>query len=336
MSLARDVAIVVDQFMIMGSLFIAEGLAAATAFAQAAGAVMGVVKNAVEGIALILTYTGGLSVTTTHTFVSDIRTVDNEFSLAAAMMDTVGMKAAIDFANAAGQVFAFVRDALGVLSTLHDYASPAADKTAKFLEDVKRVIALVSEAVAAMFDIDQGGRFAVVDLYMRGVMAMTLWLQGMIAGVGANAGAVIRAVRDLINAVVNTAETGLGIHSPSQAFTDIGEQTVAGLVDGILARAREAVAAMIDLIDRISGENISDYYTAGHDSALEWLRGWADAMRQAELVPAIPAVMTSGPGGVGGGGSGMINNYNIYVQYRNTQDEGSLRDMIRALQMAGA
>ncbi len=49
--------------------------------------------------------------------------------------------------------------------------------------------------------------------------------------------------------------------------------------------------------------------------------------------------MVGGVGGMtaaGGGTTAGGDTYNIFVTYRNEQDEASLRDTIRALQMAGA
>jgi len=339
-ALANDLAVVVEQFRIVGETFSTKGLEAASAFATAASAVVGLIAEAVAAIPLLAAYVHQEIVEAAKVLAADIADVVTKFADAAALVTEDMMTAAVAFATGAGTVFAFVATSLDVIAKLREYSSPAAEKTQKFLDDVERIVGLVAEAVAAMFAIDQGGRFAVLDLYMRGQMAVTLWLRGMIDGIHANAPAVIAAIRALINQVVGAAEDTLGIASPSEVFDDIGALTVQGLVDGILSRARDALQAMTDLIERISGVGVTDFYEAGKNSAWEWLEGWADAMRAAELAPMIPAVAFEGAAGAttaaGGGVTAGGDTYNLFVTYRNEQDEASLRDTIRALQMAGA
>lgn len=348
-ALAHDVGIVTTAFQEIASDMNTKGMEAAGEFATAGGKVVGIIEKATKGLDLLRGYVSVITADVAKTLATDIKTVVEAFQFIASSMAAEGVAAAATFAEKVGIVFGFIKDALSVLGSLKKYSSPTSEKMQTFLADVQKVVALVSEAVDAMFAIDDPGPLAVVDLYLRGVRAVTLWLNGMIAGISQNAPAVIAAIRNLINQVVGAAETGLGIASPSDVFEDIGADTVQGLVEGILARAREAVAAMIDLIDRISGENVRDYYNAGRDSAVEWLRGWAETMRNAALAVSVP---TMGAGGLtlgegvltqpvvsppmGATGGGNVTNFYITAIYRDVQTEASLIDTVRLLQMGSA
>lgn len=90
------------------------------------------------------------------------------------------------------------------------------------------------------------GAIGIIGGVIRGAAGM-LWnaasmmMQGLINGIKAAAGAVWNAIKGVVGGAIDKVKNFLGIHSPSLVFTEIGAQTGAGLVNGILG-SRDAVA----------------------------------------------------------------------------------------------
>ena len=149
-------------------------------------------------------------------------------------------------------------------------------------------------------------------------------IQGMINGVGSMAGALESAIRGLISAAIAAVRRALGLGSPSRVFQQFGEMTIAGFVNGIDAGSRDAVGAIRGVMAAVEA--------AATPVVRVPIRMPSATIPMGGMVSAGVAADRAVAGGTTAGGD----TYNLFVTYRNEQDEASLRDTIRALQMAGA
>ena len=82
---------------------------------------------------------------------------------------------------------------------------------------------------------------------------------GVAAGINAGASQAISAASNMAKSALAAAKSALDIHSPSQAFRWIGEQSVAGLVLGLNDKAKNAQAAAGKLADVVLKETSKLY-----------------------------------------------------------------------------
>jgi len=68
---------------------------------------------------------------------------------------------------------------------------------------------------------------------------------GMMRGIAAVAGSLVRKVTDVVGGAINAAKRLLGISSPSKVFEDIGRQVAAGMAAGITAGSQSMVAPAV-------------------------------------------------------------------------------------------
>ena len=121
-------------------------------------------------------------------------------------------------------------------------------------------------------------------------------IDGIVSGIRAAGSAVRSALGGIVDSAINSIKNRLGISSPSRVMAElIGEPMGQGVVMGWQ--------------NALSGNGLG--------------------LSLAGAVPAAAPVQSSG---FGGGGSSVTNNWYIEANYRQ-QDEGSLRDDIRLLQM---
>lgn len=119
---ANDIAILVNTIAIVAAEISAEGLAAAVAFSQGAGEVGSNIESAVNGISALLAYTGGLSIASITTFISDMSVMIGSLADASALFDGDGLTAAVAFAEAAGTVGSNMENGVTGLVALMAYA----------------------------------------------------------------------------------------------------------------------------------------------------------------------------------------------------------------------
>ena len=102
---------------------------------------------------------------------------------------------------------------------------------------------LVNAAKNAFTNVDWGsvGR-AIVD--------------GVAAGVRAGAGAIADAARSAAQAALDAAKSLLGIRSPSRVFMELGEQTMAGFVQGILKHMDTITSVIRQTFGKVSDESV--------------------------------------------------------------------------------
>jgi TP901 family phage tail tape measure protein len=173
------VATIVDA----ASAFKSDALKAAGEFADAAGKVSGFIKTALDAFQALSTYDfakgspGGSALGWFRFLVESLVATIAE---AADGFDTVALKAASDFADAAGKVAGFVKAALDAFAGLSKYAPPAVANIYAFgktLRSMMNDFALVAEQVtqqaaddAAKFAVKAG---SVVEMVGKGVDAFT-------------------------------------------------------------------------------------------------------------------------------------------------------------------
>jgi hypothetical protein len=95
-----------------------------------------------------------------------------------------------------------------------------------------------------------------------------IW-QGIVNGISGGLAAVRNAAVNLATSALASAKAALGVGSPSKEFEEVGEEIVAGLVEGIEDNAGEAVAAAeemaADVVAAASEGNPIDALLAGFD-----------------------------------------------------------------------
>ena len=74
---------------------------------------------------------------------------------------------------------------------------------------------------------------------------------GLANGIYANASLPVQATAEMCQAIVDTANSALEVHSPSKAFADIGKYLPAGLAEGVKSNVNTAVQSVISLGDRL-------------------------------------------------------------------------------------
>lgn len=299
--LAQDVAAFVRAFAQAAAAFEEEGLAAASAFATAANAVMGLVKGTVDALVAAATVTAAQAeqaLAHVHDLQAFVAQVVAAFQDAAAWFSSQGLAAAVEFAAAAEQAFRAARSALDFLSSLAKYVAPAEAKVHAFLEGVRTVVARVIEALEVIFHL--GARPEVpspLDMLAAGYQITLTWIRGMVNGVAAGSAELLAAIRRLVEAAVRTAAEGLGVASPSEQFEQMGWDTVQGLVNGMLKAARDALQAIEAIVKALVGTVEQDpargkgsvWYQAGKDSADLWFQGLADGLK--ERLPDVAKVL---------------------------------------------
>jgi TP901 family phage tail tape measure protein len=82
-------------------------------------------------------------------------------------------------------------------------------------------------------------------------------INGLINGVKNMAGQAVQAVKNVGSDIIKGAKSVLSIFSPSKEFSDIGEMTMAGMVQGIAGAAPTVNAAMRNAMKGLTGPSIT-------------------------------------------------------------------------------
>ena len=172
-----------------------------------------------------------------------------------AAIDVIG--GVIQIGLAAIQMFwqNFGAPILSVATTVFDavlgIVSPAMDTIKAVIQTVLSVIHGdwsgawngLTGIVSGVLGLVQGivsGMLSTIGALIRGAAsglwdAATAMMQGLTNGIRAAAGAVWEAITGVVSGAIDKVKNFLGIHSPSRVFAEIGQQTGAGLVQGILS-----------------------------------------------------------------------------------------------------
>lgn len=144
---ATSVAAVVQEIQNTATFFTTEGLAQASAFATGAGTVVGIIGNAVTGLAALDKFVAP-SQTAIDNFVYAVYETVRKIAEMASQMSKEGIKTAGDFGVAAGSVFGALKNAIDVFTALHKLVEPSA----KAIDDFAYAVAHVVERIGAMAD----------------------------------------------------------------------------------------------------------------------------------------------------------------------------------------
>jgi TP901 family phage tail tape measure protein len=151
-------------------------------------------------------------------------------------------------------------------------------------------------------------------------------LEGLQLGIDADAGAVVDAMAQAIQAIIDQAEGQLGIASPSRIFTRIGEFVNEGLAQG-LSMLRPVESAMSQLDRAMTGMGMD---LPGMANAAYSRLGGASL----PAGPAGPSMVTLDPASLRALQTGSVSNSRTYQLNTSTREsQMSLRQQFRLMEM---
>lgn len=121
---------------------------------------------------------------------------------------------------------------------------------------------------------------------------------GLLNGITGMWDTLVSTVKGKVNGMVSTVKNVLGIHSPSKAFTEIGENVTQGLVNGINTGAPAAEQAIQNIAQTLSDYG-PDFATVGATITEQFRtkldEGWAQIQSdiQTDALGAIEALATA-------------------------------------------
>ena len=121
---------------------------------------------------------------------------------------------------------------------------------------------------------------------------------GLLNGITGMWDTLVSTVKGKVNGMVSTVKNVLGIHSPSKAFTEIGENVTQGLVNGINTGAPAAEQAIQNIAQTLSDYG-PDFATVGATITEQFrtklTEGWAQIQSdiQTDALGAIEALATA-------------------------------------------
>lgn len=121
---------------------------------------------------------------------------------------------------------------------------------------------------------------------------------GLLNGITGMWDTLVSTVKGKVNGMVSTVKNVLGIHSPSKAFTEIGENATQGLVNGINTGAPAAEQAIQNIAQTLSDYG-SDFATVGATITEQFrtklTEGWAQIQSdiQTDALGAIETLATA-------------------------------------------
>lgn len=121
---------------------------------------------------------------------------------------------------------------------------------------------------------------------------------GLLNGITGMWDTLVSTVKGKVNGMVNTVKNVLGIHSPSKAFTEIGENVTQGLVNGINTGAPAAEQAIQNIAQTLSDYG-PDFATVGATITEQFrtklTEGWAQIQSdiQTDALGAIETLATA-------------------------------------------
>lgn len=142
----------------------------------------------------------------------------------------------LSIATKAGEIAAYVF--VGFVAVFGAITAAVGLAVAAFAGLVAAVIAIpvvLGEAAAAIMGVFVSAFKAAVD-FIRGIDVVGMGrdlIMGLVNGITGAAGAVVSAITGAVGGAINAAKSMLGIASPSKVFAEIGENTAAGMTEGV-------------------------------------------------------------------------------------------------------
>jgi phage-related protein len=304
--------------------FTAEGLAAATAFADAAGKSVGILKAGVEGFYNVDTF-AGVSVEGIDRFGVGVRLAVAKMLALATEFGAEGTASAEAFAKAAGESTDFLKKGVEGFKKLAEFEGVPAAGLAAFGEGVRQVVVMIVQLSGTISSqmIGDANRFAV------GVDQVIELIKGGMKGFSDLAGAangvqpfmvdfmnsVQHLVVDFQQAVVPASEN-IGYQIAAGMARGIGQGTPAiqssiyAAVNAAILAARQALgiaspSKVFDAIGQFAGAGLAQ----GFGAAEPTVAAAAGQMAASSVAPAARgAGLTSAPARLGGGGGGSVSN----------------------------
>jgi hypothetical protein len=210
-------------------------IAAAVAFAEAAGKIGGNIKNAIDGIVLVAKYSGVDLVDGVRALASDVRVMISELSNAAGLLDSSAAGAAVAFAEAAGKIGANIKNAIEGLALLMRYVGGLADTALnRFVADIEGLVRRLSD-----LRFDEGALAAATEF-------------------AETAGAVGANIKSAIEGIV--------------AITEYTSSLTPGMVTAFVDDIKRVIAAFVAAINSINANDLPDIEQSSADLAAEFAR----------------------------------------------------------------
>ena len=295
MAFGEAMGTVVAIMAVIGSTFSAEGLAAATAFATAAGAIGAAIESAVTGLKLLMEFSGVISWDAMHQFQVAVWTMVSGLQAVAVGFDAEGLAAAQTFSAAAGAIGGAIENAVKGLKLLMEFSGVISwDAMHAFQVAIWTMVAGLRE-VARGFDADglaaaqafataAGTIGSSIETALRGIQALLAYAGGNITAAMALFVADIQAVVAALGAANSDLQTGV-----------MAATTFLALTNAMLASITSAATALTT--------GLSSAGTASSTAAATWLEhitamdaslGGAQNILQTTALPAALQVATLG------------------------------------------
>lgn len=153
-----------------------------------------------------------------------------------------------------------------------------------FNEHLPKIVALGAETLMNFMIAIQE---YIPQLVQTGIDLVLGLVNGLAEGIENNREAVKEAFTNLFNAVIDCVKDLLGIHSPSEVFSDIGVNMIQGAIDGIMSLAetiKEKVSGLMgDVVQKVK-DKATEFYEAGVNAAKglkEGLESMGDKIKEA-------------------------------------------------------
>ena len=236
--LATDLATMVDGLVLASGAFDGDGLAAAQALAEAAGAIGSSISATVEGLQAIMAYAGGLTQEAIDRLVVDLQLMVQGLQAAAFAFSESGLAAAERLATAAGVIGDGVSSLADAMQEIINYVAPSPERIDELAADMYTVVEKfrIVAAVLGEDGIAQAERFALAGAAIYQAIEDGIDSVLGIANSGAMGG-VGNAMDEMVAQVLG------GMEGMAEAFTemvgdafDFGAGWVDAIMDGLESR----------------------------------------------------------------------------------------------------
>lgn len=276
---AASLADITFAFLVMGSKFSVEMLAAASAFAKSVGDVVGAIAAGVEGLTLLADFARP-GIDAIWAFAASLADITYAFLVMGAKFSTDMLDAAAAFAESAGQIVAVIGAGVEGFAALADFVAPTWATVQAFglaLGDVVMMISIIAQQfstegleAATAFANTAGTVVGVLKSGVEGMMALSTFQAPSQQAVTDFANAIHYVVVNMTWIAANFAAEGLGA---AAAFADTAGKVIGTLksgVEGMMALATFAAPsqqAVADFANAVHFIVVNMMWVAGNFTA---------------------------------------------------------------------
>ena len=146
---------------------------------------------------------------------------------------------------------AFIERLLSMSSAELKAYSDAYDKKLSLSEQLSQSLYKSDlDKVAGEYDKAIENAFKTLPNSLKAIGAQTM--QGFLVGLGGNSKLINDSVQSIVNGMINSFKSALGIHSPSKVMEQIGEYTGEGFTDGLLSVIQAVKDAAQEISDTVA------------------------------------------------------------------------------------